>query len=100
MSKSKPKHTYSESCSNPKCLVLTEQLGDVTANLVPGPCKGNPRKGFASMSSATVSVIAQRGGKRAHELGVAHEFTSDEARVAGQRGGRASHAKKKLNATS
>lgn len=32
-------------------------------------------------------AICSRGGKKAHELGKAHEFTSEEARVAGKKGG-------------
>ena len=31
--------------------------------------------------------IAQKGGRAAHEKGTAHEFTSDEARAAGRKGG-------------
>ena len=44
-------------------------------------------QGFASMPKAKVKSIASRGGKRAHELGKAHEFTSQEARDAGKKGG-------------
>lgn len=31
--------------------------------------------------------IASKGGRAAHQKGTAHEFTSDEARVAGRKGG-------------
>jgi general stress protein YciG len=31
--------------------------------------------------------IASQGGKAAHERGTAHEFTSEEAREAGKKGG-------------
>jgi hypothetical protein len=31
--------------------------------------------------------IARKGGKAAHQKGTAHEFTSDEARAAGRKGG-------------
>jgi hypothetical protein len=31
--------------------------------------------------------IARKGGRAAHEKGTAHEWTSDEAREAGHRGG-------------
>lgn len=31
--------------------------------------------------------IARRGGKAAHEKGTAHQFTSEEARDAGRKGG-------------
>ena len=33
--------------------------------------------------------IASKGGKAAHEKGNAHEFTSEEAREAGRKGGKA-----------
>jgi len=35
--------------------------------------------------------IASKGGKAAHEKGHAHEWTVDEAREAGRKGGAASH---------
>jgi hypothetical protein len=33
--------------------------------------------------------IASKGGKAAHQKGTAHEFTSEEAREAGRKGGEA-----------
>jgi len=33
--------------------------------------------------------IASKGGKAAHEKGTAHEFSSEEAREAGRKGGQA-----------
>ena len=39
--------------------------------------------------------IASSGGKAAHEKGTAHEWTSDEAREAGRRGGLASGKSKR-----
>ena len=47
-------------------------------------------RGFASMDPARVSEIASMGGKAAHAQGVAHEWTPDEARRAGRKGGQAS----------
>jgi general stress protein YciG len=35
--------------------------------------------------------IASKGGKAAHAKGRAHEWTADEAREAGRKGGAASH---------
>jgi uncharacterized protein len=35
--------------------------------------------------------IASKGGRAAHEKGHAHEWTVDEAREAGRKGGAASH---------
>ena len=47
------------------------------------------RRGFAAMDAAKQREIASRGGRAAHEKGTAHEFTAEEARVAGRKGGRA-----------
>lgn len=44
-------------------------------------------RGFASMNSERQREIARKGGKAAHEKGTAHEFTTDEARAAGRKGG-------------
>jgi len=38
--------------------------------------------------------IASKGGKAAHQKGTAHEWTSEEAREAGRKGGVASHRRK------
>src|SRR6267143_6020683 len=47
------------------------------------------KRGFASMDPSKQREIASKGGKAAHAKGTAHEFTSDEARVAGRKGGEA-----------
>ncbi|MGH7436732.1 MAG: KGG domain-containing protein [Polyangiaceae bacterium] len=44
-------------------------------------------RGFASMDLARQREIASKGGKAAHAQGRAHEFTADEARAAGRKGG-------------
>jgi uncharacterized protein len=44
-------------------------------------------RGFASMDAQRQREIACKGGRAAHEKGKAHEFTSDEARAAGRKGG-------------
>ena len=44
-------------------------------------------RGFAAMSREMQQEIARKGGKAAHEQGVAHEWTSQEAREAGKKGG-------------
>ncbi len=54
------------------------------------------RRGFAVMDRGRVAEIARKGGRAAHAAGTAHEFTSEEARVAGRRGGRATHANRRL----
>ena len=40
--------------------------------------------------------IASKGGKAAHEKGTAHEWTAEEAREAGRKGGIASHRRKQV----
>ena len=48
------------------------------------------RRGFASMSAEKQREIASKGGRAAHEKGSAHEWTTDEARSAGRKGGQVS----------
>jgi general stress protein YciG len=48
------------------------------------------RRGFASMSVEKQREIASKGGRAAHEKGTAHEWTADEARSAGRKGGQVS----------
>jgi general stress protein YciG len=57
---------------------------------IPAPTTQPKRRGFAAMDPARVREISRAGGKAAHAAGTAHEFTSEEARVAGRKGGRAS----------
>jgi general stress protein YciG len=52
-------------------------------------------RGFAVMDHALVSEIARKGGRAAHSAGTAHEFTSEEARAAGRKGGRATNVKRR-----
>jgi hypothetical protein len=46
------------------------------------------------MDRAKQREIARKGGKAAHQKGTAHEWTSEEAREAGRKGGMASHRRK------
>ncbi len=39
------------------------------------------------MTAEKQREIARKGGRAAHERGTAHEFTTDEARAAGRKGG-------------
>jgi len=48
---------------------------------------GTSNRGFASMDRARQREIASKGGRAAHQKGTAHEWTADEARVAGRKGG-------------
>ena len=54
-----------------------------------GNKQGSSNRGFASMDPQRQREIASEGGRAAHEKGTAHEFTSEEAREAGRKGGQA-----------
>jgi len=57
--------------------------------------KSNTKKrGFASMNEEKRKEIASRGGKASHAKGTAHEFTPEEAKEAGRKGGLKSRPKK------
>ena len=56
-------------------------------------------RGFASMDRNKQREIASKGGKAAHQKGTAHEWTSEEAREAGRKGGMASHRRKQQGQT-
>jgi general stress protein YciG len=61
------------------------------------PAAERPRKprGFATMDRSRVIEIARKGGQAAHTAGTAHEFTTEEAREAGRKGGKAMHENRK-----
>lgn len=60
-------------------------LADETAK-PPARKQGQPR-GFAVMDPEQQRALASAGGKTAHKMGRAHEFTRKEARKAGRKGG-------------
>ena len=49
--------------------------------------------GFASMSLEQRRAIARLGGQAAHKKGTAHEWSTEEARLAGRKGGLRRHGK-------
>jgi general stress protein YciG len=49
--------------------------------------KGTANRGFAAMTPEKQKRIASEGGRAAHRQGVAHEWSKDEAREAGKKGG-------------
>ena len=55
---------------------------------------GKPR-GFAAMSPEKQKKIASAGGRAAHLKGTAHEFTKEEAAIAGSKGGKIISADRK-----
>lgn len=54
-----------------------------------GSGQGPAKRGFAAMDENQQREIASKGGQAAHAKGTAHEFDSEEARRAGQKGGEA-----------
>ena len=49
--------------------------------------KPRQKRGFALLNKERQREIASKGGMAAHLKGTAHEFSSDEARVSGTKGG-------------
>jgi general stress protein YciG len=70
-------------------------------NLVTSPIAtespaAEPRlRGFAALDPEARRVVARRGGEAAHRAGTAHEFTAEEARVAGKKGGHVTQSKRR-----
>lgn len=64
-------------------------MSDSISSTAPAP-RQKMRRGFASMSAMKQREIASKGGRAAHQKGTAHEWTADEARHAGRKGGLAS----------
>jgi general stress protein YciG len=60
---------------------------------------GTQDRGFASMDRDKQRNIASKGGRAAHQKGTAHEWTSEEAREAGRRGGIEASRRKRLEKT-
>ena len=61
-----------------------------------GRQEAEPRRrlrGFAAMDPERRRRISSVGGKAAHAKGTGHEFTSEEAREAGRKGGRSRAAR-------
>jgi uncharacterized protein len=52
-------------------------------------------RGFASMDRAKQREIASKGGRAAHEKGVAHRWNRAEAREAGRKGGLANKRRRR-----
>ena len=53
-------------------------------SVITGKLKSS-RRGFAGMDKTKQREIARKGGVNAHKLGVAHKWTSEEAKLAGQK---------------
>ena len=55
-------------------------------------------RGFAALTPQHLAEISQMGGRTAHAIGRAHQFTSEEAREAGRKGGKTTHERRRQNA--
>ncbi len=89
-------HVTSNTPSTPSIeekTVASEEAKSETANPIT-PQKPRRPRGFAAMDRSKVSEIASKGGTAAHAAGTAHQFTSDEARQAGKKGGVAPHVRR------
>jgi general stress protein YciG len=67
---------------------LSRELSPTAAQPAP-PVRTPAKRGFASMDAEKQREIARKGGRAAHIKGTAHEFTPEEARLAGRKGGEA-----------
>ena len=78
---------------DPQERLTSEMPGGATEqDQVPAPevlPRKKARRGFAAMSAEKQKEIASLGGKAAHAKGTAHEFSAEEAREAGRKGGQA-----------
>jgi len=62
-----------------------KEEGSINESSTPPSRRSN--RGFASMDPAKQREIASKGGRAAHEKGTAHQFSPNEAREAGRKGG-------------
>jgi general stress protein YciG len=48
---------------------------------------GSSAKGFAAMDKDRLRELARQGGRACHALGLGHQWTPEEAKAAGRKGG-------------
>lgn len=75
------------SSSNISPMPETERTGNTETERSEGAQKRTANRGFAAMDPEKQRRIASEGGRAAHKQGVAHEWSRDEAREAGRKGG-------------
>jgi general stress protein YciG len=67
---------------------MNAPAGPVESEVLSGqPARPRRKCGFATMPPERVRELASKGGIAAHRVGTAHKFNSEEARVAGRKGG-------------
>jgi general stress protein YciG len=84
----------SEQNSNTMTTPETQAASEAQGTSAPTEERRPRRRGFAAMDRDRVKEIASKGGKAAHAAGTAHQFSSDEARNAGRKGGMAPHVRR------
>ncbi len=70
-------------------MATSKENGKGSAQKAGGGSQTPAKRGFAAMDQNQQREIASKGGQAAHQKGTAHEFDSEEARRAGQKGGEA-----------
>jgi general stress protein YciG len=75
-------------------MATSSQRAATSRTTTPPAKTGNPR-GFAAMDPTTQRRIASEGGKASHQSGRGHQWTAEEARAAGRKGGQASRSNRK-----
>ena len=78
---------------------LSGASGSNGADVRTGSVSRKTPRGFAAMDPQAQRAIAAKGGRAAHQKGTAHEFTSEEARIAGRKGGEASRGGRRSGAS-
>jgi general stress protein YciG len=64
-----------------------ETTNDRVSHVVKEEAVSRDLRGFASMDVARRREIASLGGRAAHAKGTAHEWSREQARIAGRKGG-------------
>jgi len=88
-SKSRSSRTRSSSGGGARRSSTSRRSSSTTRRTSGTRRSSSSRRGFAGMTDQRQRQIAAEGGRAAHEQGTAHEFSTSEARQAGQKGGEA-----------
>jgi uncharacterized protein len=76
-----------DSLSNPRYEEMSRGSVSSDNNREESSGRRTANRGFAAMDPEKQKRIASEGGRAAHRQGVAHEWSRDEAREAGRKGG-------------
>jgi len=73
--------------TSPAAITSSQSVAHSIAQSLEEPTPSPRPRGFATLSAERRRAIASQGGKAAHARGVAHKFSGEAARTAGQKGG-------------